>query len=165
MSFYTTTREVYREDLPGLLDEHEKTWDTKKGGAWWAEDFMAKHSIWFTDFRADLNHMLKGWTPAALNNMDELKKHMLKYLSQRLIKGGSRAKNTPKPEKASLTPKAAPTTSNKEVEAIIANAASKNEAMSLLRKEGFNNTQIAGFMGLKPGRVASGIGAFDKKKK
>lgn len=167
--FYSAdNEEANRENIGQLLERHTNRWDEKKGGAWWVEDFMAHNMIWWTDFQKDLKALLKAIPAKALNDVEDLKKVLLPYFKKRLLKPGAKPKNTPSPKKEKSQPVSVTKSSVEATEydynlaqTTVLNAKSKNEAMSLLRKAGFANNQIADFMKLKPGRVSSGIRAYD----
>jgi len=156
--------EPNKENIARLIEEHTPKWDDKKGGAWFIEDFMAYNTLWFSDFRKDLANVIRGLTPKKLADMDEVKKYLLAYFKPKLLKPGARPKNTPKPEKpVQAAPKVEHTAYDYQAcQEIVQGAASMNEAMSRLRKAGYANKDIANFMKCKPGRVSSGIGAYDK---
>ncbi len=154
--------EVHKDNIGEFLDLHMSRWNQEKGGAWWVEDFMGFYGIWWTDFRQDLKKLLSSITPNKLNDKDELKKFMLAYIKPKMLKPGDKPKNTPDLPSA-VSPHTKVAASNDEIKELISKSSSKNEAMSKLRQMGFINKQIADFMHLKPGRVSSGIRAYDAK--
>lgn len=156
--------EPNRDNIARLIEDHTEKWDDKKGGAWFIEDFMAHNRLWFSDFRKDLAKVIAGLSPKKLGELDEVKKYLLAYFKPKLLKPGAKPKNTPKPVKAEVAP--APKKEHVHYDyaacqEIVSGAASKNEAMSRLRKAGYANKDIANFMKCKPGRVSSGIRAYD----
>lgn len=166
MAHRVDDNEPNQENIGRLIEDHMHKWDDKKGGAWFIEDFMSYNGLWFTEFRKDLAKVMVGLTPKRLADMDEVRKHLLAYFKPKLLKPGAKPRNIPAEEDAEeiRMPKKITTKYNKEdCERIVDGAASKNEAMSRLRKAGYANKDIATFMNCKPGRVASGIRSYDSK--
>lgn len=154
--------EPSRDNIARLVEEHTEHWDSQKGGAWFIEHFMISNMLWFSDFRKDLMKVIAGITPKKLTDVDEVKKYLVAYFKPKLPKLGAKPRGS-KPERpAQPTPKKEHVAYDYAAcQEIVAGATSKNHAMSRLRKAGYANKDIANFMKCKPGRVSSGIRAYD----